>query len=76
MNTYNPIFIAAIEVLHKRPEAVLAAMDDFVPHCDKIEMAAKHIYTQNMGLIELIDFLRGEFGGNYQTMQENIQAVR
>ena len=72
----NQIFAAAVDALHERPEAFKHALDDFVPHCDKIEMAAKHIYTQNMGLIELIDFLRGEFGGNYQTMQEQIQAVR
>ena len=76
MNSYNPIFAAAIEVLQKRPEAVLAAMDDFVRPQDRFEVAAKKIYTENMGLLELIEYLRAEFGGNYQTMLENIQAVR
>ena len=76
MSSCNPIFAAAIDVLQKRPAAVIAAMDDFVRPQDRFEVAAKKIYTENMGLLELIEYLRAEFGGNYQTMLENIQAVR
>ena len=71
----NPIFDAAIEELHRRQESVRSAMDDFVKH-DHIEGVAKRIYTEQMGLCELIEYLRSEFGVNYQTMQEQIQDVR
>ena len=74
--TSNPIFDAAIDALHKRPEAVLHSMQDFVKPYDHFEDVAKVIYTGQMGLCELIEYLRAEFGGNYQTMQENIQEVR